>query len=287
VIAIAETVTRTALLGVRFWDRVTGRAIADGLELVETRSGLHARSGPSGVFSFHDLPGLRASSFGAGDAPFWASPPVHTRFTFRLRDGARRFLPFRITDIDLPARGLFAEDCGPASALAGSPPDSVVGAVPLFSAPSRIVPGGIAAIRADLEDATTGQPAAWAVLEASAAGAPVYRGIADERGRVVVFLPYPEVPWHGSSPPPGSQPLSSQTWQVTLTVRYSPAGASPPFPDPAQGEPPDLCAVLTQSEGMMLGSASPDTQLGQQTLSFGRELVLRTPGRTVLLVHPA
>ena len=31
--ALVEHVTRTALLGVRFWDRVTGRPVADGLQV--------------------------------------------------------------------------------------------------------------------------------------------------------------------------------------------------------------------------------------------------------------
>lgn len=279
---ILDTVTRTALLGVRFWDRVTGKALADGLELVETGSGIAAAPGPSGVFAIHDLPGLRASSFGAGDDPFWAPPPGRAPFTFRLSDRERRFLPFTFT-VDVPTRGLFTEDCG----LAGSPPDAVVGAVPLFSAPRRLAPGGTASVRVDLWDVLADAPAAWAVLEASAAGAPVYRGVADELGRVAVFFPYPEPPWHGSSPPPGSRSLSDQTWPLTLTVRYSPATASPPFPDPASGEPPDLCAVLTQSAATLLAADSPATPLGPQTLAFGRELVLRTPGRSVLLVLPA
>ena len=279
---ILDTVTRTALLGVRFWDRVTGKPVADGLELVETVSGVSAAPGPSGVFAIHDVPGLHASSFGDGDEPFWASPPGQARLRFRLRDRDRRFLAFSFA-ADVPARGLFTEDCG----LAGSPPDAVVGAVPLFSTPSRVAPAGIACLRADLWDAVADAPAAWAVLESSAADAPIYRGVADELGRVAVLFPYPEPPWHGSSPPPGSRSLSDQTWPLTLTVRYSPATASPPFPHPASGEPPDLCAVLTQSEATLLAADSPAAPLGPQTLAFGRELVLRTPGRSVLLVLPA
>jgi hypothetical protein len=284
---ILETVTRTALLGVRFWDRATRRMVADGLELVETGSGIRAAAGPSGVFSMHDLPGLRSSSFGRGDEAFWASPPGRAPFTFRLADRHRRFLPFRFT-VDVPARGLFADDCGLGSPPADSPPShAVLGAVPLFSAPSRLVPGGIACVRADLWDVVAGAPAAWAVLEVSAAGASIYRGVADERGRATVLLPYPEPPWHGSSPPPGSKSLSEQNWPLELAIRYSPATASPPLPDPARGEAPDLCAVLTQSEAALLDSESPATPLGPQQLPFGRELVLRTPGRPVLLVLPA
>jgi hypothetical protein len=279
---VLDTVTRTALLGVRFWDRVAGRVVGDGLQVVETATGVQAIPNRSGVFVVHDFPGLRQSAFGAGDELFWSSPPIAATTTFAVTDNERRFLPFTFT-VDIPQRGLFAEDCG----LTGSPPDSVVGGVPLFSSPSRVAPSGTAAVRADLWDAVADAPAAFAVLEVSANGAPTYRGVADALGRTVVFLPYPEPPWHGSSPPPGSRSLSDQTWPLTLAVRYSPASGSPPLPDPASGMAPDLCAVLTQPFGTLLDAESPATPLGSQTLAFGRELVLRTPGRSVLLVIPA
>ena len=35
----------------------------------------------------------------------------------------------------------------------------------------------------------------------------IYRGVADPRGSVIVLFPYPEPPWHGSSPPPGKGDL--------------------------------------------------------------------------------
>jgi hypothetical protein len=279
---VLETVTRTALLGVQFWDRVSGRVVSDGLQLVDTTSGAQAHPNRSGVFVVHDHPGLRRSAFGTGDDAFWSSPPIASSATFALADAERRFLPFSFT-ADLPRRGLFAEDCG----VIASPPDSVVGGVPLFSTPSRVAPAGIAAVRADLWDALADAPAASAVLEVSANGAPLARGVADALGRTVVFFAYPEPPWHGSSPPPGSRALSAQTWPLTLAVRYAPAAASPPLPHPASGVAPDLCAVLTQAFGTLLEAESPATPLGPQTLAFGRELVLRTPGRSVLLVIPA
>jgi hypothetical protein len=279
---VLETVTRTALLGVRFWDRITGHTVSDGLEVVETTSGTRAVPNRSGVFVLHKLPGLRASAFGAGDDAFWTSPPTASTIGFTVVDRLGQFLPFAFT-ADVPVRGLFAEDCG----LIASPPDAVVGGVPLFSAPSRTAPAGIAAVRADLWDVDADAPAAWAVLEVSAGAGPVHRGVADAVGRTVVLLPYPEPPWHGSSPPPGSRSLSDQTWPLTLAVRYAPAQASPPLPDPAPGAAPDLCAVLTQPAGTLLAADSPMTVLGSQALAFGRELVLRTPGRSVLHVLPA
>jgi hypothetical protein len=271
---ILETVTRTALLGVRFWDRVTGRVVSDGLEVVETAHGIRLLPNRGGVFALHELPGLRASEFGAGDDAFWASPPVAATIGFTVVDTSAHFLPFAFT-AEVPVRGLFVDDCG---LPPGSPPD--VGSVPLFSAPARTAPAGIAAVRADLWDLDADAPAAWAVLEVTANG-DVYRGVADMRGSVVVLLPYPEPPWHGSSPPPGSKSLSQQQWPLDVTVRYSPP-TSPPFSDV-----PDLCAVLTQAPGTLLDSDSPQTALGSQSLTFGSELVLRSHGRSVLHVLPA
>jgi hypothetical protein len=92
-----DRVTRTAALGVRFWDSVAGRAVAEGLELLETSTGKLAIPNRSNVFAFHDLPGLRAASFGSGDAAFWSSPPASGRFTFEVTDRDRRFIPFRFS----------------------------------------------------------------------------------------------------------------------------------------------------------------------------------------------
>lgn len=271
-----ERVTRTALFGVRFWDRVTGHAIADGLDVVELERGVPLQPNRSGVFVLHDYPGLRASAFGAGDDLFWTSPPARAELTLAVSDRGGRFLAFRF-EADAPTRGLFIEDCG----IPFSPPDGPIVGVPLFSAPARVAPAGTAVVRADLRDALTGAPATSAVLELSAAGTPVYRGVADERGSVVALLPYPEPPWHSASPPPGSRALSHQTWSLSASVRYLPAIGSPP-----PGEPPDLCTVLTQPPATLLATVSPSVPLGAQTLTFGRELVLRTAGHSDLLVLP-
>lgn len=279
---VLEAVTRTALLGVRPWDAVSGQAITDGLRLTELRHGTEATPNRSGVFVFHDLPGLRASAYGSGDEAFWADPPASASFDLELVDSRRRFLPFRFA-ADAPARGLFREQCPHAF----SPPEVDVPGVPLFSAPSRPLPTGLAVVRADLWDADLDAPASWAVLEVTPDGAPATRGVADARGRVVVALPYPEPHWPGSSPPPGSSALSEQTWSLQLAVRYDPAGATPPLPEPSAGIAPDLCTVLGQAPAVLLQVRSPATPLTGATLAFGRQLTLRTPGRSDLLVSPA
>jgi hypothetical protein len=271
---VRDTVTRTALLGVRFWDRATGRSVAEGLQLTDTASGTLARPSRSGVFVFHDLPGLRASAYGAGDGGFWASPPTLADLTFELVDPERRFMPFRF-DATAPTRGVVMEAC----ALAGSPPNGDIAGVPLFSTPSRPLPSGLAAVRAQLWDSAADEPAAWAVLEVSVGAAAAYQGIADAEGRVAVMLPYPEPPWHGSSPPPGSRSLSDQTWPVGIAVRYD--GSAVPA---VATDPPDLCAVLEQIPATPFHDLSPPVSLTEATLAFGRELVLRTAGHPVLVV---
>jgi hypothetical protein len=277
-----ERVTRVAPLGVRFWDRPTARPLWEGLQLRAVDSGRRAFPNRSGVFVALDLPGLRTAEQGAGDEAYWASPPDLQGLTLELVDELGRFHDVRF-DVTVPLRGVFDEDCG----FATSPPAAAPPSVPLFSLPSRAVPAGMAAVRAELTDADTGEPAAWAVLEVTAPGVDTARGIADRRGRVLVLVPYPEPPWHGTSPPPGTTPLTTQTWPVDLAVRYSPASASPPLPGPDDPDPPDLCAVLTQLPALLAAGASPADAVDTADLAFGRELVLNEEERRTLLVTPA
>ncbi len=280
-----EIINRTAALGVRFWDNVTGRAIGEGLDVTEPTSGRRAVRSPSSVYVFQDLPGLRAVTFGVAEAAFWSSPPASARFTFEVTDRDQRFIPFTFTT-ELPQRGLFVPPC-----VATSSPPGVGDSVPLFSAPGRPTQPGFASVRADLWDVVADAPATGAVLEISRVGANTWSGVSDVRGSVVVQCPYPEPRWQGASPPPGSAALSQQSWTVDASVLYSPATASPPSSDvQASGaqakSAPDLCAVLTQPAGTLLASDSPSTALPSQTLLFGRELILRSAGRSVLLVLP-
>jgi hypothetical protein len=275
-VRVLETLTRTALLGARLWDRVGGRAVSDGIELVHLASGARAVANRSGVFVLHDVPGMRESAFGAGDEEFWAAAPS-VPATFEVRDRDRRFVAFRF-DADLPAKGLFTSDVG----MHPSAPDHAPAALPLFSAPSRATPAGFAAVRAQLWDADADRAAAGAVLEIAVAGIPAYRGIADAEGRAAVLLPYPEPAPGTGSPPHASRALVDLTWPLTVSARYAPAAAGA---DPTT--PRDLRSTLTQPVATLLAAQPPSASLGAQTLSFGRELVLRSSGRSVLLVQPA
>src|SRR5207237_5051284 len=110
-----------------------------------------------GVYAFRDLPGLRVTEQGTGDAEFWRNPPRTLVYRVRVEDRRGRFQPFTF-DLSAPVRGLVTlPQCVPA----GSTPS----AIPLYSAPTRPVPAGLAAVRATLVDASTGRAAPWAVLQ--------------------------------------------------------------------------------------------------------------------------
>jgi hypothetical protein len=277
-----ERLSRVAPLGVRFWDRPTARAVSEGLLLTNVESARRALVNRSDVFVLQGLPGMQAAEYGAGDEDYWASPPVSRKLTLELVDALGRFHDVRF-DAEAPFRDVFGEDCG----FVSSPPDAGAQSVPLFSLPSRPVPAATAAVRAELTDSETGEPASWAVLEVTAQDVGTLRGIADRQGRVLVLLPYPEPPWHGPSPPAGSRPLSAQSWPVGLSVRYSPGEASPPLPGPDDREPPDLCSVLLQEPATLASDESPTVPVDSDELVFGRELVLNQGERRTLLVTPA
>jgi hypothetical protein len=277
-----ERWTSVAPLGVRFWDRPTAQPVWDGLRLVNLESGRRAAPNRAGVFVATGLPGLRDAERGAGDEAYWSSPPGRRPLGFELVDTLGRFHDIRF-DAEVPFRGVFEEDCG----FVSSPPAAAPPSLPLFSLPSRPVPPGTAAVRAELTDAVTGAPAVWAVLEVTAPGVRTARGIADREGRVLVLLPYPEPPWHGASPPPGSRPLSAQTWTIELAVRYSPDSASPPLRPSEAQVPPDLCTVLTQLPAELTAGPAPGPAVETDELAFGRELTLNQGARRTLLVTQA
>src|SRR5262249_32806743 len=116
--------------------------------------------------------------------------------------------------------------------------------VPLYSAPTRPTPVGMAVVRAQLWDDTAQSPAAYAMLEAQTAGHKLARSFADAAGRVALFFPYPEpIDFVVASPinptPLGvSTPYATHSWLIQLNAAYSPQ---------ARGKQlPDLCTVLSQ-----------------------------------------
>jgi hypothetical protein len=279
--------------GVRFHDPVMRSSIGEGLRVTAWPSGRHApkseaRLTRSDVFAFQNLPGVRDTEIGRYDGPFLESfdQGVARRrlFLIEVEDSWRRFLPFSFK-AELPHRGLFELPC------LGSPPSPIEipgQGIPLFSSPARLVPGGMAVVRAQIEELGTKKPAAGALLEieASSAGMPATRarGFADNEGRVVVMFPYPELappPSQRLSPPADGQSLSSRQWSVRARIFWKPT--------PAGDRLPDICALLNeQPERELVGTISPLEPLPVQTLRYGQELVLRSEeSLSVLFINPA
>jgi hypothetical protein len=250
-VRVLERLTLTAPLGVTFHDAATGARVGAGLDVsiyAKASPALHVpmRANPSGVYVLHHAPGLsRDVEFGAGDEEFWTRmnllPPQ--TYVMEVVDLARRFQPFSL-EIDLPVRGIFRW----VSPLDTSPPVSDAPAsIPLYSAPARRVPPGMAVVRADLFDATADAPAAWAAIEATYEGELIARGFADARGQLVLIFPYPPPPTFAvaspveSPPAPHSPPLFEQKWDITLHAGYAgrPTGA-------VVADMPDLRATLGQ-----------------------------------------
>lgn len=256
---LGETFSLLAPLALRFWDPVALRFVTSDLLVTATALGQRGRPvaamlNLSGVYCFLHLPGLRSLEQGAGDSAYWTQiSPLRRPFQVTVIDRSGQYLPMTLS-LMAPGQGLYTPTCGGSAFTVPTPPTSV----PLFSAPTRPTPPGMAVIRSELRQAN--QPAAWAVLEAWNAapdelGAElVGRGQADAQGRVALFLPWPR--------PTLGQPLDAQSWSIHLRTRYTPTLAT--------ASPPDLCAVLQQPVASL--TPIPATPV---TLFYGREIIVK------------
>jgi hypothetical protein len=104
------------------------------------------------------------------------------------------------------------------------------------------------------------------------------RGLADGDGRATVLFPYPEPAL--VTGPAVAGPLAGQTW--TLGLRAFHGTGTPPVPVAGPDGVPDLCDVLGQHPAGLLATATdPLTEIA---LGFGRDTVVRTAGRSTLLL---
>ncbi len=288
-VQVLEQVTRVQPLGLRFWDRVTASVIDDGLlvtayPIAYPSLRTESYTNRNGVYTFRNLPGLRETESGAGDAAFWAAHPQRFDFVVEVLDSQGRFLPFSLA-VKLPLRGIYTFQ----NFELASPLD-LQAFVPLYSTPSRPIATPMAMLRAELYDPLRRTPAAWAIVEAETGGSSPMRGIADDQGRVLLPFPFPEPQSLGLGSPlrPGGIKLADQMWQVDLKFAYTP-----------QRQPtaiPDLTEVLKQLPATAWEDSLLSTPLTGITLRFGQDVVLRSlsaaspPGSTqmsVLLITPA
>jgi hypothetical protein len=276
---VSEHVTRVTPLGFRFWDAVSRCTVTDGLEVTafqqeNPQRRTRAITNRAGVYLLQDMPGLHDAEAGRGDEAYWDNPPMKKTFVVEVKDNSRRFQNFSFK-ADPPSRGFFILPC-----LQSDSPPKLEGFIPLYSAPTRVVPAARAVIRAQLLDVSSGKPAAWAVLEARINDKPAAEGFADKEGRVALIFPYPE-PSQPSmvSPPSGNRrPLTEQSWPVQVHALYS---ASIP-----ENETPDLCDVFAQPAAVLMSSLSPPVALMESKLEFGKELVLKSDLESRLFIRP-
>src|SRR5215510_4927027 len=299
----ADTLTIVAPLGIRFRDESTGEFITEGLNVAvykperpATRT--QAVANPSGIYVVHHAPGLLDVEHGRGDARFWDEVP-RQRFVVAVTDAASRFQPFQI-DVQLPERGVLNwPDSFPTSLPEPTP------SLPLYSSAMRRVPPGMAVLRADLWDATNDRPAAWSVIEAYIDSQLVGRSIADDGGRIALIFPQPSPrPFTAFSPSASGSPTAStgpplmeQTWSIELRALYGPVSSPPSLPGELLPEKqlPDLRVLLSQPEATLWADSEHTAPLHAVTLSYGRELILKSTlslslsraRQSVLFITPA
>ncbi|HEU0302437.1 MAG TPA: hypothetical protein VFR37_23460, partial [Longimicrobium sp.] len=267
-------------LGIRFWDAALDVPVADALMVHAWLRGspqgpVRAVRSPGGVYAFHGLTGQWRAEKPAPDEehPELTGPPGEFAIAVDDRSGKYLSAAFSVT-LPLGYRGEFL------SVTPGSPPGGP-GKAYLFPAAARPVPPGMAAIRADLEDAATGAPAAWAVLTATLAGQ-TRTAVADAEGRAVALIPWPtpERLRQAGSPPPDTR---AATWEVRLAARWEPAALRFPFPDregldPRWAARPSLKSILDEQRAALVWTDEGQAPAAEwtETLVHGQELVLRT-----------
>jgi hypothetical protein len=294
---VIERLTRVAPLGLRFWDPVTSTVIGSGLIVSaylpsQPDQRFQADANRSGVYVFHHLPLLQEIENGSGDVDYWANLPHPLAFRIEVSDPGGRFLPLSFS-VNLPHHGLYAPDCKAIlSLLLPNPYQDAAQSnlIPLFSAPTRIVPAGMAVVRSELHLFGSNQPVAWALIEVTPPGRAPVLGVSNNKGQVAVLFPYPEPQQIGTgsppgpgSPPSGRRSLTDQFWQVKVQVFAEPGGpVTSPVQSPVSGtadlsDLPDLCQVLKQLESppaQAWAALSPLIPLGDQTLEYGKELII-------------
>jgi hypothetical protein len=202
-------------------------------------------------------------------------PPRVFRYVVTVQDLLGRYLPAVL---------VYTLDQTGAVLVQGSP-DTTPGArvAHLFSSVSRPVPPGVGAIRAELLDQDTDQPAAWAVVRVQIGGeSETWTGIADEAGRVLVLVPYPVMQSLQLGSPPGSGQgnIAAQNWPVTVEAQYNPDQLSYPAADFTDvvwpwTDTPSLRDILGNQPPAAIWPtpAGPETQL-TANLNLGVDLVL-------------
>ena len=256
-IRVLERLGYRAPLGVLAEDGVTGAGVTDGLFATAWRFDDPAtpyvaqRSPVSGILGFGRLPVPWQSTHAVvppGTPVTWpATTPV--TYLVRVEDTLDRYLPVLVR-ADVPA-------AAPVT-------------VHLSSAPSRPAQAGFGIVRGEVHAKADGRALPWSLVRVDT-GTTVSQTVADQRGRFVLQLPYPEaLPALAGSPPSGPG-LSSVVWPVTVTVRCQPGVLT--FSGPLPTDPPELASITGQAAAQIFDGGANHSSLAA-TLAFGTPLVL-------------
>jgi hypothetical protein len=271
---VLDRVTRVAPLGVRFFDAVTKRVVT-GLTVTARAVASPARqltmfANPAGVYVLAHVPGLRDFENGAGDEAFWAKVATPKAYTVEVHDPRGQFLPC-VFEAAVPTQRLFKWTYSPPA----SPPEPGDSDVPLFSAPARAVPEGMAAIYGDLYDPAADEPAAWAVVEVSYDGHVLGRGIADRCGQLCLICAYPSPEdFAPLSPLITGAALWEQHWRLQLRIGYVPAASVQDVLNTSVAL--DQLAVGPAHIWTAWAGAAGSLPMTEAVLTYGQALILRS-----------
>jgi hypothetical protein len=287
-VTVLERRTWFAPLGVYFYDPTTNLPVTESLSvtivsMADPRIRIPAVPNPSNVYVIHAFPGLPRD--GArypqpDDAPTSPPPsPAPRPVRIEVRDPSGHYLPVDLLG-EVPTYGLFAPTCATLS-----PPDSppaMARAVYLYPGAAQPTSGARAVVRAELRDANTDRPVAWALASVVYRDTTLGRAVSDSEGRLTLVFPFPELatPRIVASPAPVTPPTlrSMATWDVSLHIASSPAVSS--------SSVPDFCALHAQAAARVLAARSPAVDLTDISIGLGRETVVRTTGERHLYLIP-
>jgi hypothetical protein len=211
------------------------------------------RSAVSATLSFATLPGQRAQELAKviGDGPVTYPAATPAPFLVSVVDTQRRYLP-TLFEIPVP-------QVAPVSVL-------------LYAAQARPRPAGWGAIQGEVHRSSDGSALGWALVDVTLS-AITRTALCDERGRFLLYLPYPEsLPALSGTPPLGNG-IADVTWPLTVAVRSRPETLTWPA-GPAPTGPPDQASILAQTAAPLVDGGGQHASL-PETLTFAVPLLLR------------
>ena len=278
-----DVIDLPAPVGLRLFDSAARSYVASDLDVgLAPASGqsapLELKANPSGFWVNQAL--LGAFRGFSDDLAAW--PAQARSYAISVDDPRGQFLPLRLSE-QLPKSGALIWQGWPALAPAAYgpllPPGASLGTkppyLPLFPT-SAYAAGPMARVYAHLALRESGgklTDAAWALLTVSIGGNIAGIGLADARGAIGTFFPYPLIPTL-----PAAQAVNGRdvvTWDATIAVYCDNLGEAG-----NAATVPDLGAILDQltkpARKVLKTVAGPQPALPAQVLTLGQSLVLRS-----------